>query len=177
MYRLPNWMTWCIISFLWQPVWLPFYFSVDAQFSRACNIMDLFSLPDAPGWAGAPQSASFRVLLKELLMISGTCFCRLHGLPVDCLIGWTPFLFHDKQWQNTEGNWKHWHQPWKITFFFLIVFCSFSAVTLLGRHQDAHTVCKNWSMRCWHGCLSGERCRWFVRGLDNLLPSNHFWLY
>jgi len=30
--------------------------------------------------------------------------------------------------------------------------------------QKGHPVCKNWVMKCWHGYLSGARCRWFAYG-------------
>jgi len=32
-------------------------------------------------------------------------------------------------------------------------------------HQEEHPACKKWVMRCWHGCLSGVRCKWFAYGL------------
>ena len=35
-----------------------------------------------------------------------------------------------------------------------------SALTLLVGWQEGHPACKkNWVVRCWHGCLSGTRCR------------------
>ena len=46
------------------------------------------------------------------------------------------------------------------------IFCSlsvarvtFSALTLLAGWQEGHPACKNWSVGCWHGYLSGARCR------------------
>jgi len=39
---------------------------------------------------------------------------------------------------------------------------AFSVLTqLTGRHEQ-HPACKSWLMRCWCGCLSGERCRLFA---------------
>ena len=38
----------------------------------------------------------------------------------------------------------------------------FSALTLLVAHQEEHPACKDRVMRCWHGCLSGATCKWFV---------------
>ena len=36
---------------------------------------------------------------------------------------------------------------------------AFSALTLLvGRHEGPK-ACKNWVVGCWHGCLSGTRCK------------------
>ena len=35
----------------------------------------------------------------------------------------------------------------------------FSALTLLVGWQEGHPACKNWVVGCWHGCLSGARCR------------------
>ena len=36
---------------------------------------------------------------------------------------------------------------------------AFSALTLLVGRQEGHPVCKNWVVGCWHGYLSGARCR------------------
>jgi len=36
---------------------------------------------------------------------------------------------------------------------------AFSALMLLIGWQVGHLACKNWVVRCWHGCLSGARCR------------------
>jgi len=30
---------------------------------------------------------------------------------------------------------------------------------LLVGQQEAHLACKNWVVGCWHGYLSGARCR------------------
>ena len=35
----------------------------------------------------------------------------------------------------------------------------FSALTLLVGWQEGHPACKNWVVGCWHGFLSGARCR------------------
>jgi len=35
----------------------------------------------------------------------------------------------------------------------------FSALTLLVGWQVGHLACKNWVVGCWHGYLSGARCR------------------
>ena len=36
---------------------------------------------------------------------------------------------------------------------------AFSALTLLVGRQEGHPACKNWVVGCWHGYLSGVRCR------------------
>jgi len=37
---------------------------------------------------------------------------------------------------------------------------AFSAlVTLLVGRQEENQACKNWMMRCWHGYMSGARCK------------------
>ena len=36
---------------------------------------------------------------------------------------------------------------------------AFSALTLLVRWQVGHPACKKRVVGCWHGCLSGARCR------------------
>ena len=46
----------------------------------------------------------------------------------------------------TTGTFKsHWWQP--------------SALTLLVGQQEGHPACRNWVVGCWHGYLSGVRCR------------------
>jgi len=40
------------------------------------------------------------------------------------------------------------------------LWCCFS---LLGVRKSVRPV-KNWVMRCWCGCLSGMRCKWFAYG-------------
>jgi len=34
-----------------------------------------------------------------------------------------------------------------------------AALTLLVGRQEEHPACKNWAVGCWHGYLSGARCR------------------
>jgi len=36
---------------------------------------------------------------------------------------------------------------------------AFSALTLLVGRQEWHPACKKTAVGCWHGCLSGARCR------------------
>ena len=36
---------------------------------------------------------------------------------------------------------------------------AFSALTLLAGRQEGHPACKNWVVGCWHGYMSGARCR------------------
>jgi len=44
------------------------------------------------------------------------------------------------------------------------VFSVFSALTLLVLQQEEHLAGKNWVMRCWHGYLSGAKCKWLACG-------------
>ena len=41
----------------------------------------------------------------------------------------------------------------------LSVIIAFSALTLLAGRQEGHLACKKLSVMCWHGYLSGARCR------------------
>ena len=52
---------------------------------------------------------------------------------------------------------------------------AFSALTLLGGHQEKHPACKNRVMGCWYGYLSGVRCRLFACGPDDAtaIPKPH----
>ena len=54
-----------------------------------------------------------------------------------------------------------WQQPDSRTDLTCHLFASypFSALTLLVGRQEGHPACKNWVVRCWHGYLSGARCR------------------
>jgi len=44
-------------------------------------------------------------------------------------------------------------------YIFRFVQCAFSALTLLVGQQEGHPACKKRVVGCWHGCLSGARCR------------------
>jgi len=52
---------------------------------------------------------------------------------------------------------------WRYLYLWITVqllFASaFSALTLLIGWQEGHPACKNWAVGCWHGYLSGARCR------------------
>jgi len=52
----------------------------------------------------------------------------------------------------------------RVTLRMIVMLIAFSALTLLVGCQEEHPVCKNWVMRCWRGCLSGVRCKWFAYG-------------
>ena len=47
----------------------------------------------------------------------------------------------------------------KAHFFLYCPVCAFSALTLLIGRQEGNPACKNWVVGCWHGYLSGARCR------------------
>jgi len=42
---------------------------------------------------------------------------------------------------------------------YVITDCAFSALMLLVGRQEGHPACKKLSGVCWHGYLSGTRCR------------------
>jgi len=42
---------------------------------------------------------------------------------------------------------------------FLLPLFAFSALMLLAGWKEWHPACKNWAVGCWHGYLSGARCR------------------
>ena len=46
-----------------------------------------------------------------------------------------------------------------VILWLLFDFISFSALTLLVGWQEGHPACKKLSGGCWHGYLSGARCR------------------
>jgi len=64
----------------------------------------------------------------------------------------------------------------------LLVHSAFSALTPLVRWQEAHTACKK-VVGCWHGYLSGVRCRFAYGPADAtathclLLQQNPDWFY
>ena len=41
----------------------------------------------------------------------------------------------------------------------MMMILAFSALTLLVGRQEGHPACKKRVVGCWHGCLSGSRCR------------------
>jgi len=46
-----------------------------------------------------------------------------------------------------------------VSDYFLFIFYAFSALMLLVGQQEGHPACKKLSGGCWHGYLSGARCR------------------
>jgi len=60
---------------------------------------------------------------------------------------------------------------------------AFSALTLLVGRQEGHPACKNQVVGCWHGYLSGARCRLAYCPADAtathclLLQKNPDWFY
>ena len=42
---------------------------------------------------------------------------------------------------------------------YLELYLAFSALTMLVGWQEGHPAVKNWVLGCWHGCVSGTRCR------------------
>ena len=51
-----------------------------------------------------------------------------------------------------------------LNLFCCMIFCAFSALTLLVGRQEGHLTCKNWVVRYWCGYLSGARCKLFAYG-------------
>ena len=51
-----------------------------------------------------------------------------------------------------------------VLYIFQNTTFAFSARTLLVRRQEGHPACKSWVVRCWHGYLSGARCKWSASG-------------
>jgi len=46
------------------------------------------------------------------------------------------------------------------------LYFAFSALTLLVGRQEGHPACKNWMVGCWHGYVSGSRCRFAYGSAD-----------
>jgi len=60
--------------------------------------------------------------------------------------------------------------------------CVFSALKLVVGWQEGHLACKKWVVGCWHGYLSGARCRfhmlsWCHCHSLSLAPVNPDWFY
>jgi len=52
-------------------------------------------------------------------------------------------------------------------FVIHVISCAFSALTLLVGRQEGHLACKKYRVvECWHGYLSGARCRLGYRSAD-----------
>ena len=54
-------------------------------------------------------------------------------------------------------------------------YCAFSTLTLLVGRQEGHRACKNWVVGCWHGYLSGARCR-LAYGPAEATATHCLWL-
>ena len=62
---------------------------------------------------------------------------------------------------NLTGHAMHYRLQWFIRLLSRGLQCfdgAFSALTLLVGRQEGHSACKK-VVRCWHGYLSGARCR------------------
>ena len=62
-----------------------------------------------------------------------------------------------------------------IEFIVMWQVSAFIALTLLVGRQEGHPARKKtWVMRCWHGYLSGAKCKWFAYGLADAtaIPSS-----
>jgi len=76
------------------------------------------------------------------------------------------FLFPEVWPCNSEN--VHWDADLLVhpvyTQFCSSTYCliAFSSLTLLVGCQEDQLACKNWVMRCWHGYLSGAKCKWFA---------------
>jgi len=68
-----------------------------------------------------------------------------------------PFLPPNQQRQSTEG--KFLYNIKNNSHSLARRFYAFSALTLLVEWQEGHPACKKLSGECWHGYLSGARCR------------------
>ena len=60
------------------------------------------------------------------------------------------------------------------SLFFSIYNSSSSALTLLVGRQEGHLACKNGVVGCWHGYLSGARCRFAYSPADK--TATHYLL-
>jgi len=63
-------------------------------------------------------------------------------------------------------------QQYEVTRSLILVWCcsfidrciTHSCFDAVGWVAGRHPACKNWVVRCWHGYLSGARCKWFACG-------------
>ena len=58
-----------------------------------------------------------------------------------------------------------------VRFCFFLVYVAFSALMLLVGRQEGHLACKKRVVGCWHGCLSGARCRLAYGPADATAPT------
>jgi len=64
--------------------------------------------------------------------------------------------------------------------YFDVVICVYmelktvSALMLLVRWHEGHPACKNWVVECWHGYVSGSRCRFAYGPAD--VTATHYLL-
>ena len=61
-------------------------------------------------------------------------------------------------WMNRTGG-QCVAKPGHLWWHYATLLHAFSALTLLVGRQEGHPACKKLSGGCWHGYLSGARCR------------------
>ena len=125
-----------------------------------------------------------------------TCFCRQikYGAVTKCkalfcsqttILGQIIIVAHAKHLAATAPRNCKLNMPscanrcfniWTIWLTFKSYNCfAFHALTLSVGHQEEHSACKHWVMKCWCGNLSSTRCRLFVYGPANAtaIPKHH----
>ena len=82
------------------------------------------------------------------LLTLGSCFCMCRVAPKSCTFFNTPYLLKCSRWSETDFT--------KMFLEFLCLQCFDAVGWAAGR---ASGLQKNWVVGCWHGYLSGARCR------------------
>ena len=80
-----------------------------------------------------------------------------------------PFTYYLYKWHMTS----HIHLDTFNIFIYTALYTYLPSVLwrwLVGR-QEGHPACKNWVVRCWHGYLSGARCR-LAYGPDDAIGTH-----
>jgi len=107
-----------------------------------------------------------------------TCMCgRVRQMPISPFhsCSYVFLLFSGRQHLRCDGSKGEYYQncsmlycAWQLCTTVCtpvwavvkLITCAFSALMLLVGRQEGHPACKNFRMvGCWHGYLSGVRCR------------------
>ena len=128
----------------------------------------LFQVAVQCQWAGVPDRGGCATVrsLNVSLYIKPICFTyrsRVYRTPTSisapvsdacCAasvhLQWT----HSQVFPHIQGTRK----PFSVFISAFSAF-AFTASTLLVGLQEGHPACENWAVGCWHGYLSGARCR------------------
>ena len=165
------------VGYLHWQLFYVFYSTAVINVKYRVNFQLFVNLFDAVAWKFWWQEGQSACKMSELLFQnfqdksgkktcsfvwpSALCFMLIHLSVRLCVCVFLHFLI---SLLSTSG-----------CFVFVAHYSAFSALTLSVGRQEGYLACKNWVLGCWHGYLSGARCRLFAYGPADAtaLPKPH----